>query len=231
MTLDPFDPFFDDDDGPPQPSLPEARALAAGTGKPAKAKKQRHSLCWPDVPPEQRVELQPVTIRQTRQCHFKAKPDGKRGCARCGENKGWDGHVGAPGSFNAFGSGANIHAWQGKKSQWERILKELLEEAGLPKGLGRITVEAVICFGDRTERDQGNFRPVIEKALGDCLVTNGWLYDDDWSRYEFGGLQRADPPDAEPQRYKGENWTELTLFPAWPRTPEEPEAVRQGTLI
>jgi hypothetical protein len=28
----------------------------------------------------------------------------------------------------------------------------------------------------------------VEKALGDALVEGGWLEDDDWSRFEFGGL-------------------------------------------
>jgi hypothetical protein len=49
-------------------------------------------------------------------------------------------------------------------------------------------VEGQCTFPDRTRRDQGNHRFMLEKAMGDALVAGGWLEDDDWSRYEFGGL-------------------------------------------
>ena len=47
----------------------------------------------------------------------------------------------------------------------------------------------MITVPDRKRRDQGNHRFLLEKALGDALVAGGWLDDDDWARYEFGGLQ------------------------------------------
>ena len=209
-------------------------------------RKSRYSERWPGpIPEEDRTPLAPVTIRQTRECRFKAKscdlcdlpksnkahsePGGcpgkyPRGCANCGRPKNWTGHVGAPTSFNAFGSGANQHAWQGQKKQWADILRGLLEESRLRKGVERVFVEGVVCFGDQTERDQGNFRIMIEKSLGDLLVEDGWLHGDDWSRYQFGNLALRYVP--------GENWTELTLTPAWERFPvEEDSAPAQGTLL
>ena len=62
-----------------------------------------------------------------------------------------------------------------------------------------------MTFPNRIKRDQGNFRWMIEKALGDTLVGGGWLPDDTWDRYEFGGLT---------YKYeKGVSATRLMLFP------------------
>jgi hypothetical protein len=63
-----------------------------------------------------------------------------------------------------------------------------------------------MCFPDRRRRDQGNHRFIVEKALGDALVAGGWLPDDTWEHYEFGGLaMRVE---------RGESWTRLMLFPS-----------------
>lgn len=176
---------------------------------------------WVPPPPGERPALEPVEFTQRRECHFKRKPEGKRGCARCGKPKGDLCHLGAPGSFNAFGSGANIHVWQGLKKQWMGVFRAGLEAAGLPKGLGRVLAEGQVCFGTRQKRDQGNFRIVIEKALGDTLKEYGWLEDDDWERYEFGGLALEYVP--------GENWTRIMVFPSWPE--EDGGAPEQAALL
>jgi hypothetical protein len=99
------------------------------------------------------VSLEPVELEIVRQCHFKAKGEGKRGCGRCGAPK-WDvTHIGAPPSINL-----------------------------------------------------GNYRVLLEKALGDALKVGGWLDDDDWSRYEFGGLAYA--------YERGVSRTRLIIFPS-----------------
>jgi hypothetical protein len=90
------------------------------------------------------------------------------------------------------------------KKQWQAILRELLAAADTPR-MGRVLVEGVVTFPDRRKHDQGNYRFVLEKALGDALVVGGWLVDDDWGRYEFGNLA-ADYA-------KGVRRTVLTLFP------------------
>jgi hypothetical protein len=133
----------------------------------------------------------------------------RQGCARCGANKGDRAHFGAPPSFNVLASGqgsGNAMVYANLKKAWEDILAELLEASALPKGLGRVMVEGEITFPDRrTDRDQGNFRVILEKALGDALERGGWLERDDWIRYEFGGLA---------QRYeRGVSRTRLMLFP------------------
>lgn len=203
------DPFFDGLDAEPAAEKPRRRGG------------RRTSDCWPTVPVGDQVPLRPYQVVQERVCHFKKKPEKQRGCARCGKAKKHRDHLGTSISLNVFGSGANRFTYQNAKAQWEEVFRELLEVAGLPKGLGRIVVEATMCFPDRAARDQGNFRFIVEKALGDCLVEHGWLYDDDWSRYEFGNLA---------YRYeKGRAFTELIVFPAWP-APDVPEPGEQAAL-
>lgn len=156
----------------------------------------------------------PVEVIHVRRCRFKKKPGNKRGCAVCEENKGWVGHSGYLPTFNAGGSGGNRFIYQNLKKTWTELFRELLEAARLPRPLGYVLVEGVITFPDRGRRDQGNFRHLLEKIVGDTLTVGGWLEDDDWERYEFGNLQKA--------YVKGEASTRLMLFPEWPR-PEKPE--------
>lgn len=153
---------------------------------------------------------EPVEIQVTRHHAFRKRPSG-RGCAECGRAKTAIEHLGASSSLNALGSG-NQFAYQNLKKAWAEALTLALDVSGLPKGLGKIVVEGEMCFPDRRRRDQGNHRFIVEKALGDALVAGGWLTDDTWNHYEFGGLRmRVDP---------GQSWTRLMLFPA---TPDEQE--------
>lgn len=182
--------------------------------------------------------LQPVELEIVRACAFKAKPlvcrvckaerkkGGKKGacehcgtatspiqrqgCDRCGEAKGDRGHIGAPPSLNVLGSG-DPSIYMGIKARWQALLAELLQASGLPRGLAQVMVEGEVTFPDRTRRDQGNYRTLLEKALGDTLVSGGgdiaggWLEDDDWQRYEFGNLA---------YRYEaGVSRTRLMVFP------------------
>ena len=139
----------------------------------------------------------------------------KRGCAECGRGKGNLVHVGTPPSHNLHGSASNIWSYQGIKRAWEEKLTELLLATGLPKGLGSVFVEGQMIFPDRRKRDQGNYRYMIEKALGDTFVQGGWLEDDDWVRYEFGRLRYA--------YLKGVSGTVLTVHPSWRSTAEDPQ--------
>lgn len=182
------------------------------------------------VPPERRLKAPPpVEIEVRRKCHFKKKPEKKRGCLRCGKPKGDRDHMGVPPSFNAGGSGMNRFAYQGMKKSWAWVLTELLEEARLPRPLGYVFVEGIMGFPDRREdRDQGNFRILIEKVLGDVLEEGGWLASDSWDHYEFGNLQRTYD--------RGESWTRLMLQGDWPRGGEagaapNPPPPGQETLL
>lgn len=130
---------------------------------------------------------EPVEIELTQHHAYRKKPGRAKGCAVCNEAKIHADHLGAPPSLNVLGSGSQW-AYIAMKKAWEELLGSQLEMAGLPKGLSHVLVEGQCTFPDRHRRDQGNHRFMIEKALGDALVAGGWLIDDDWTRYEFGGL-------------------------------------------
>lgn len=193
--------------------------------------------------PTTSATLEPVELVIERRCTFKAKPlicrakgcgaerkrkDAKapcpacgttltpvqrRDCDRCGGAKHDPAHYGAPPSLNVLGSG-DPFTFQRIKEEWSALLAGALEASGLPRDLGRVLAEGEATFPDRQRRDQGNYRVLIEKALGDVLVNGsekagiagGWLPDDDWSRYEFGGLAYNHEP--------GVSRTRLMLFPA-----------------
>lgn len=128
-------------------------------------------------------------------------PKGSRGCKhvmpdgrRCGKAKTDPLHHGPPPSLNVAGSGSNHFAYQVAKKRWQDMLIEKLAATDLPRPCASILVEGRCCFPDRRRRDQGNFRYFIEKALGDALVAGGWLVDDSWDQYEFGGLAKAYTP-------------------------------------
>lgn len=180
--------------------------------------------------------LEPVMIEVVRGCHFKARGCGRcglpksnrahgrgggcefrrrNGCDRCGGHKGDEVHLGAPPSFNVMASGVGasspmIYATQ--KKRWQGVLASRLAASSLPRGLARVVVEGEVTFPDRARRDQGNYRVLVEKALGDALVhgggevPGGWLEDDDWSRFEFGNLTQV--------HEAGRSATRLVLFPA-----------------
>lgn len=154
-----------------------------------------------DLDPASRY-IEPVEIEVVRHHPFAKRQT--RGCATCGRAKTHPEHQGAPPSMNVLGSG-NQFAYQALKSAWQEILIAKLEEADFPRPCGRVVVEGEVTFPDRRKRDQGNHRFFLEKALGDALTAGGWLVDDDWGRYEFGGLSAVH--EAHVSR------TRLVLFP------------------
>jgi hypothetical protein len=147
---------------------------------------------------------EPVEIQIVRH-HAYQKRD-MRGCAICGRARTHQEHIGASQSLNVLGSG-NQFAYRQMKNGWQDALTLALEQSGLRRGAqNHILVEGEMCFPDRRRRDQGNHRFIVEKALGDALVAGGWLPDDTWNHFEFGGLaMRVEP---------GQSWTRLMLFPS-----------------
>jgi hypothetical protein len=114
-------------------------------------------------------------------------------------------HDDVPPSLNQLGSGNRFKFWRVKK-QWQATLGQLLLASELPTGLERVSVECEMTFPDRRRRDEGNFRFFLEKALGDALVSGGWLADDDGSRFSFGAVVF---------RYeRGVRRVRLSLFPS-----------------
>lgn len=159
------------------------------------------------TPPTARGPLGPVIVRQEAEHVFVRRPARRLGCRTCGAAKSHRRHLGAPPSMNAFGSG-DPRAYYPKKQLWQEMLVELLAAARLPKPLGFVLAEGRVGFPNRIKRDQGNFRVLLEKALGDALQAGGWLANDDWDSYEFGNLAYVYD--------KGRSWTQLVLLPQWP---------------
>lgn len=147
--------------------------------------------------------FEPVTLEVVRDHAFEKQAS--RGCAVCRGAKTAMCHAGAPPSMNVLGSG-NQFVYQAHKKAWQEALIAQLEQADLARPVNRVVVEGEVTFPDRRKRDQGNHRFFLEKALGDALVTGGWLADDDWERFEFGGLAQAFE--------KGVSRTRLMLFPS-----------------
>lgn len=102
---------------------------------------------------------------------------------------------GTPPSFNAVG--LHSHWTKGRKAKrdWQQWLSIALMEQKVPRGLKQVRASAALRFKQRRRRDEGNFRVVVEKALGDALVEGGWLADDTPDRYRFGAVELLAPVD------------------------------------
>lgn len=68
-------------------------------------------------------------------------------------------------------------------------LELLLLTTELPRRLMSVEATAVLFFPVARRRDEGNYRWLLEKALGDALVNGGWLPDDTPDRYRFSRVE------------------------------------------
>lgn len=105
-------------------------------------------------------------------------------------------HTEAPPSLNEY---AHKHwrVFHRTKHYWQDIFEAELMSSPLsrpapPRRVVRAT--AVITFPTRHRRDEGNYRSLIEKALGDALVNGGWLDDDTRAQFTFGDCVVDGPP-------------------------------------
>jgi hypothetical protein len=123
-------------------------------------------------------------------------------------------HHAYPESFNAGGGSTHdVHGYQRANEAWQHIFTELLEPAELPRPMARVLVEGEWTFPQRYGRgpDQENFRYPCSKFLGDALQLGGWLENDWWEAYEFGGaVYRREP---------GVRRLRLMVFPTVEETP------------
>lgn len=175
------------------------------------------SITFMGTPPG---EAAPVELELVQHHAYRSKGKGTRGCAVCRQAKAHPDHLGAPPSLSVMDTNGHF-VYSAYKAAWQQLLAEALERAGLPRGLQHVLAEGECTFPDQRRRDQGNHRFMVEKALGDALVegspksvrekqpaaaiAGGWLEDDAWRFYEFGGLAA---------RYeKGVSKTRLILFP------------------
>jgi hypothetical protein len=100
---------------------------------------------------------------------------------------------GTPKSLNAVGLYSHWSVGRREKQRWEQDIATALMVAGVPRGLGRVAASAEIRFKQRRRRDEGNFRTIIEKALGDILQTAWGLPDDTPEYYRFGTVDLVAP--------------------------------------
>ncbi len=102
---------------------------------------------------------------------------------------------GTPKSFNQIGYRSHWSVGRAEKQRWEGFLGIALMEQGVPRKLKHVEARATLRFKHRRRRDSGNFRPLIEKALGDILVSAGYLPDDTADVYCFGAVELFAPVD------------------------------------
>lgn len=93
-----------------------------------------------------------------------------------------------PPSINVIASRGSHWPVTTAKKTWQGICEVLLLTAKLPRPLDAVHATASLRFPVNRVRDEGNFRWLLEKALGDALVNGGWLADDDPARFTFGAL-------------------------------------------
>lgn len=98
-----------------------------------------------------------------------------------------------PPSFNAIGLHSHWAAGRRHKKQWQEWLETALMAEAVPRGFASCTASARMQFPQRRRRDEGNFRVILEKALGDALVNGGWIPDDTGDQYRFGAVTLAAP--------------------------------------
>lgn len=95
-----------------------------------------------------------------------------------------------PPSLNAVGSRGHSHwLYTNTKKRWQGNFGVALMAAKVPRKLKRVEASAVLRFRQKRKRDEGNFRTMLEKALGDMLTLGGWLDDDTPEQYSFKAVE------------------------------------------
>lgn len=99
---------------------------------------------------------------------------------------------GTPPSLNQVGYRSHWSVGRREKQKWEGFLAIALMEQRVPRGLKSVFASAELRFKQKRRRDEGNFRALLEKALGDVLQT-GWLPDDTPEYFRFGAVEFSAP--------------------------------------
>lgn len=95
--------------------------------------------------------------------------------------------INVTGVGRASSRGAAIAQSKVKKRLQADLELVLLAELGR-RELGTVQATALLRFPTPRRRDEGNYRAVIEKALGDALTNGSWLVDDTPEFFTFGAL-------------------------------------------
>ena len=100
-----------------------------------------------------------------------------------------------PGTPPSYNQTAHAHWTVNRKvkQDWQRHCELALMVARVPRGLEVVTATARLFFKERRRRDEGNFRVILEKALGDALTNGRWLPDDTPEHYRFGAVELLAP--------------------------------------
>lgn len=83
--------------------------------------------------------------------------------------------------------GEHWSATRRRKQGWMDDLFIVLLENKVPKNIRKAHATAVVRLPANRRRDEGNFRDLLEKALGDALQLQ-WLPDDTPEHFTFGAL-------------------------------------------
>lgn len=100
---------------------------------------------------------------------------------------------GTPKSLNAVGYRSHWSIGRREKQRWEQDIATALMLARVPRGLRRVSAVATIHFKQHRRRDEANFRPLVDKALGDVLQSAWGLPDDTPEYYRFGAVELVAP--------------------------------------
>jgi hypothetical protein len=96
---------------------------------------------------------------------------------------------GLPASLNRVGSRGSHFAFYREKRKWEGMLQIALLEQRVPRRLNFVDASAILYPPTTHRRDAGNYRMMLEKALGDVLVSGGWIEDDTPDQFRFGDCE------------------------------------------
>lgn len=102
-------------------------------------------------------------------------------------------HPATPPSLNVTGFRSHWAAGRRAKMLWEHVFWALLVQAELPKGLDSVHATARLRFPVKRRRDEGNYRAILEKSLGDALTSGNWLQDDTVEHFTFGAVTFDEP--------------------------------------
>jgi hypothetical protein len=124
-------------------------------------------------------------------------------------------HDYTPPSLNRIGSRGSWRVWHREKKELQDMIGLLLLREVSPKRkLGTpVIMDATLWFPQQRNRDEGNYRSLLEKSAGDALVSGGWIPDDTPEGFRFQKITflKGHPLTVLLLR---EGWNELTATSA-----------------
>lgn len=109
-----------------------------------------------------------------------------------------------PPSMNTNVGKGSWRPFHNAKKRWQGLFGMLLLKERVPRGATKVKARAHLRFRVRRRRDEGNFRTILEKALGDALQTVGVISDDTPAHFEF--------TEVIFEEERGPNRTQITLI-------------------